>query len=218
MSMFDDVIEAILSPFTIITDAWDKIVIKIAGKRIAVLGARGAGKSTLLHFLSTGTLNTVNAQTVSTERVASNRLSLQDLKFELKATLDVPGGADAKEDWHRLYNTADYALYLIKASSIDVSRVQRDLGLAEVWHKALKDSGKKAPILIVIVTHMDKIDGYLTASSAVKGDFRDNFIRVQLEAGLSKLNTRPKVILGSFDVDSRMKSTVQHLIQVMGSI
>jgi hypothetical protein len=69
-----------------------------------------------------------------------------------------------------------------------------------------------------IVTHMDKIDGYLTASSAVKGDFRDNFIRVQLEAGLSKLNTRPKVILGSFDVDSRMKSTVQHLIQVMGSI
>lgn len=218
MSMFDEFIEAIISPITIITDVWDKIVIKITGKRIAVLGARGAGKSTLLHFLSTGTLNTVNAQTVSNERVASYRLSLQDLKFELKATLDVPGGADAKEDWHRLYNTADYALYLIKASSIDVSRVQRDLGLVEMWQKALTDNGKKAPTLIVIVTHMDKIDGYLTASSAIKGDFRDNFIKSQLEAGLSKLNTRPKIILGAFDIDSRMKSTVKHLIQVMGSV
>jgi tRNA U34 5-carboxymethylaminomethyl modifying GTPase MnmE/TrmE len=218
MNLFGELIEAFISPVTLMTEAWDKVVLAITGKRIAVLGPRGSGKSTLLNFLSTGVLNTDNEQTVSSQKVASNRFSMAELKFDLKSTIDVPGGPDAQEDWQRVYNSSDYALYLIKASAIDNSRIQRDLGLAEKWKQALKKAKKKAPELIVIVTHMDRVDGYLTVSSSGKGDFRDNFIRNNLEAGLSRLQTRPTVILGSFDVQDRMKATVKNLIQVMGTL
>nr|GFC54263.1 hypothetical protein [Tanacetum cinerariifolium] len=164
MNLFGELIEALISPASLVTEAWDKVVLAITGKRIAVLGPRGSGKSTLLNFLSAGTLSTNNEQTVSSQKVASNRLSMAELKFDLKSTIDVPGGPDAQEDWQRV------------------------------------------------------VDGYLTVAPAEKGDFQDNFIRNNLEAGLSKLHTRPTVILGSFDIQDRMKATVKKLIEVMGTL
>jgi tRNA U34 5-carboxymethylaminomethyl modifying GTPase MnmE/TrmE len=218
MTIIDNIIDTLASPFTLVITAWDKLILTIKGKRIAVLGVRGSGKSTLLRFLSTGVLSTENAQTVSSEKVESFRLSLADFKFDLKSTIDVPGGADAKEQWYEVYKSADHALYLINATDIQISRVQRDLRLAEQWQQDLIDSKKSHPRLIVIVTHMDLVEGYLSAGADIKGSFKDDFIRNNLESGLSKLRKRPHILLGAFDNADRMKSTVVELIKIMGVI
>lgn len=38
--------------FEVLGKIYESIIIALAGKKIAVLGARGAGKSTLLHFFA----------------------------------------------------------------------------------------------------------------------------------------------------------------------
>lgn len=189
-----------------IAELWDGIVIKLKGKKIAVLGARGVGKTTLLSFLSKGELPSEYMQTVVTESVKGNRFSMADLKLDLKETSDVSGGHDAVEEWRRIHDSSDIVLYLANATELDRRRIERDLGKIESWRAARE----KKPKLMVVVTHLDLDPAYVATPAAKQGDYRDRFVAENLDSGLHALSERPQIIMGSLrDSESAAKVVAQ---------
>ncbi len=109
------------------SDLWDSLILRLKGKKIAVLGARGSGKTTLLTFLSKGELPAETAQTIMASSVSARRFSLKDLNLDLKETRDLPGGEEAFDDWKKLHDESDYVIYLIKSAGLDKDRIAYDL-------------------------------------------------------------------------------------------
>lgn len=190
-----------------IKDGWDSLIISLKGKRVAVLGERNVGKTVLLKFLASGELPDEYMQTTLTEKVQVKRFAMGDLKLDLKETRDVPGAPDAIEDWKALHNEADIVLYLVNAQEVNQQRIKRDLEKLESWRKAPAPS----PKLVVIVTHMDLDPTYVATPLSGQGHFRDRFVKLHLDAGLSKLSQRPPIILGSLvsrDQAARLVATL----------
>lgn len=190
-----------------IKDGWDSLMISLKGKRVAILGERNVGKTALLKFLASGEVSDEYMQTTLTEKVQGKRFAMGDLKLDLKETRDVPGAPDAIEDWKTLHNEADIVLYLVNAQEINQQRIKRDLEKLESWRKAPAPS----PKLVVIVTHMDLDPTYVATPVSGQGHFRDRFVKLHLDAGLSKLSQRPPIILGSLvsrDQAARLVATL----------
>jgi len=186
----------------------DQLVIRLAGKRVAVLGERHVGKTVLLKFLADGEIPSEYMQTLLPENVAGKRLAFGDLKLDLKGTRDLPGGHDAITEWKKLHDEADYVLYLVNAQRVDPRRITRDLTQLEGWSNARKSP----PKLAVIVTHMDLNPAYVQTPPSAMGDFRDRFVKMNLDAGLSKLSSRPPVLLGSLADKTQATKLVTSLI------
>lgn len=74
---------------TITVVKWDKILIALKGKRLAVLGARAVGKTHLVRFLTSGSIPSEYKQTVAPEKASSRRFSLKELDLRIKDTLDI---------------------------------------------------------------------------------------------------------------------------------
>jgi tRNA U34 5-carboxymethylaminomethyl modifying GTPase MnmE/TrmE len=176
-----------------IKDLWESLIISLKGKRVAVLGERNVGKTVLLKFLASGEVPGGYMQTMLTEKVEGKRFALGDLKLDLKETRDVSGGHDAIEEWKALHDEADIILYLVNAQQMNQQRIRRDLEKLESWSKARA----LQPKLVVIVTHMDLDPTYVATQASGLGHFRDRFVKLNLDAGLSKLSHRPPIILGS---------------------
>ncbi|WP_313455885.1 GTPase domain-containing protein [Stenotrophomonas sp.] len=185
-----------------IAAAWDSLVISLKGKRVAVLGERNVGKTVLLKFLANGDIPEEYMQTLLVERIEGRRFSIGDLKLDLKGTRDVPGGRDAIEDWKALHDESDIVLYLVNAQQIDDQRIMRDLGKLDGWSA----TRKSRPRLVVLVTHMDLNSEYVRTPGSGLGTFRDQFVQRHLDSGLSRLQIRPPVLLGSLvDKDQAAK-------------
>ena len=155
---------------------WDKILIGLSGKKIAILGARGVGKTTLIKFLTTGSIPESYKQTVHPERVEKRRFQLRDLDLKIKDTRDLPGGSDAYAEWKRLYNEADLVFYLLRVDRLvernveTENRVRRDMKQIEGWLKAKEPQSR----FFIIGTHCDLTDPDLTELSEDKrGDYQD---------------------------------------------
>lgn len=179
-----------------INDVWESLIISLKGKRVAVLGERNAGKTVLLGFLASGEVPDEymqSEQTMLTEKVERKRFAMGDLKLDLKETRDVSGGHDAIEEWKALHDEADIVLYLVNAQQVNQQRIKRDLEKLESWSKARTSQ----PKLVVIVTHMDLDPTYVATPASGLGHFRDRFVKLNLDEGLSKLSHRPPIILGS---------------------
>lgn len=194
-----------------IKDAWDTLIISLKGKRVAVLGERNVGKTVLLTFLANGELPSEYMQTVLTEKVEGKRLAMRDLKLDLKETRDVPGSHDAIEEWKKLHDDADIVLYLVNAQQVNHQRIVRDLGKIEDWRK----ERATPPELVVVVTHMDKVLEYNATPESGRGHLRDRFVRLNLDAGLSKLSRRPQIILGSLVDQEEARKLVATLIKTV---
>ncbi|MCE8053323.1 GTPase domain-containing protein [Halomonas daqingensis] len=194
-----------------IKTAWDSLIISLKGKRVAVLGERNVGKTVLLTFLVSGKLPSEYMQTMLPEKVEGKRLAMGDLKLDLKETRDVPGGHDAIEEWKALHDEADIVLYLVNAQQVNQQRIRRDLEKLESWSKARAPQ----PKLVVIVTHMDLDPTYVTTPASGLGHFRDRFVKLNLDAGLSKLTHRPPIILGSLVNRDQAAKLVATLIKTV---
>lgn len=196
-----------------IKDVWESLIISLKGKRVAVLGERNVGKTVLLKFLANGEVPGEYMQTVLTEKVEGKRLAMDDLKLDLKETRDVPGGHDAIEEWKKLHDEADIVLYLVNAQQVNQQRIRRDLEKLESWSKAPAPQ----PKLVVIVTHMDLDPTYVDTPASGLGHFRDRFVKLNLDAGLSKLSHRPTIILGSLENRDQAAKLVATLIKSMAA-
>lgn len=196
-----------------IKDLWESLIISLKGKRVAVLGERNVGKTVLLKFLASGEVPGEYIQTVLTEKVEQKRFAMGDLKLDLKETRDVSGGHDAIEEWKTLHDEADIILYLVNAQKLNQQRIRRDLEKLESWSKAREFQ----PKLVVIVTHMDLDPKYVATPASGLGHFRDCFVNLNLDAGLSKLSHRPPIILGSLVNRDQAAKLVATLINTVTS-
>lgn len=194
-----------------IQDFWESLVISLKGKRVAVLGERNVGKTVLLKFLAGGEISSEYMQTTLTEKVEAKRFAMGDLKLDLKETRDVSGGHDAIEEWKALHDEADIVLYLVNAQKANQQRIRRDLEKLESWSKARSPQ----PKLVVIVTHMDLDATYVATPASGLGHFRDRFVKLYLDAGLSKLSHRPPIILGSLVSRDEAAKLVATLIKTV---
>lgn len=194
-------------------EAWDNVVIGLTGKRVAVLGERNVGKTVLLKFLANGEIPSEYMQTLLPEKVEGNRFSIGDLRLNLKETRDLPGGLDAIKEWKALYENADIVLYLVNARQVNKHRIRRDLT------ELVKDDqeGGRRPQLVVIVTHMDLDPTYAATPASARGTFRDEFVMRHLDAGLSTLRHRPRIILGSLVDHRRAEELVGALIRTLAT-
>jgi len=183
---------------------WDRIVIALKGKKLAVFGARGVGKTHLIKFLTTGSIPESYKQTIRPENAEGRRFQLQELDLKIKDTRDLPGGPDAYAEWEGLYNEADMVLYLLRIDKLmernseTEERIQRDMKQIESW---LKKEKEPRPRFFIIGTHCDLTNPDLTTLTE---DKRGNYIdkvralpvlqdSVQRGGGAH----RAKVVLGS---------------------
>ncbi|MEA1030629.1 MULTISPECIES: GTPase domain-containing protein [unclassified Pseudomonas] len=197
-----------------IKDVWESLIISLKGKRVAVLGERNVGKTVLLRFLASGEVPDEYMhpeQTMLTEKVERKRFAMGDLKLDLKETRDVSGGHDAIEEWKALHDEADIVVYLVNAQQVNQQRIRRDLEKLESWSKARAPQ----PTLVVIVTHMDLDPTYVATPASGLGHFRDRFVKLNLDAGLSKLSHRPPIILGSLVNRDQAAKLVATLIKTV---
>ena len=190
---------------------WDEIVIRLKGKKIAMLGARGVGKTTLISFLTTGCIsesyksyNKSYKQTIRPENAKGRRFSLRDLDLKIKDTRDLPGGPDAYAEWKELFDEADLVFYLLRIDKLVESdaeaenRVRRDMKQIEMW---LKDQSSLPRLFFIIGTHGDLANPDLTTlPENEQGNYQDRIralpiIQECVQRAGGGHNT--KVVLGS---------------------
>ncbi|CRM04839.1 ADP-ribosylation factor-like protein [Pseudomonas sp. 24 R 17] len=189
------------------SDLWDSLILRLKGKKIAVLGARGSGKTTLLTFLSKGELPAETAQTIMASSVSARRFSLKDLNLDLKETRDLPGGEGAFDDWKKLHDESDYVIYLIKSAGLDKDRIAYDLKKINEWRSAEKCKSK----FLIVATHMDLDSAYMALKPQECGDFFDRFVN-DLGRCLAPFKTPPALILGSLENQKHTEKLVSEII------
>lgn len=187
---------------TTITVKWDKIVITLRGKQLAVLGARGVGKTHLVKFLTTGSIPVEYKQTVAPEKTSSNRFFLKDLDLKVKDTLDLSGDKAAYAEWKDLHDKADVVFYLLRADRLIAGdhvvegRVRDDVRHIGEW----LDARNPRPSFFIIGTHCDFDAEFQSTSTDKIGDYVDKFRQLPI---VSKLiaqaggTQQAKVVLGS---------------------
>ena len=182
---------------------WDKIVIALEGKKLAVLGERRVGKTVLINFLTEGTIPEKYEQTIAKEKTAARRFKLKDLSLKIKALNDVPGSKDDYAVWKSITDDADIVLYLLRIDKLmkgdkrTEDRVEADMWQIGRW---LQENPKKFP-LFIIGTHCDLTKPDLTKLPEDQiGDYKDRVYKmpiiqkiVQLGGGKNKV----RVVLGS---------------------
>lgn len=196
---------------------WDKIVIALTGKKLAVLGERRVGKTTLITFLTKGTIPEKYAQTVTPQKTESRRFKLKDLSLSIKALNDVPGSKDDYAQWQSVTDDADIVMYLLRIDKLmngdkrTEARVEADMGQIGRW---LQENPKDSPFFI-IGTHCDLTKPDLTKLPEDQiGDYQDRINKmpiiqkiVQLGGGRKKV----RVVLGSLKWKCETEKLVYHI-------
>lgn len=181
---------------------WDKIVIRLKGKCLAVLGARTVGKTNLVQFLTTGSIPELYQQTLAGNPTAQRRFELKELDINIKQSLDVPGSTDAYREWRILFGKSDIVLYLLRADKLiakdpDIeSRTLNDMKHIGDW----LEKKKKRPLFFIIGTHCDLDPSFNSLTPENIGEYQDKFCDLPSVRKLSRLglNSGPiSLILGS---------------------
>jgi energy-coupling factor transporter ATP-binding protein EcfA2 len=201
---------------TAIGSNWDAIVVKLKGKKLAVLGARGVGKTHLVKFLATGSIPNDYKQTVAPEKSSSRRFQLNELDLKVKDSLDVSGDKAAYAEWKELIDQADFVFYLMRADKLiagdrDVeSRAREDLQHIGTW----LESSKSRPLFFIIGTHCDLDVEFSSLSADTIGDYVDRFRRLPIVTELVMRGggaQQAKVVLGSMKTVQDTEALVYQL-------
>ena len=186
---------------------WDKIMIALKGKKLAVLGARKVGKTVLIKYLTTGTVTEDYRQTRRPEKTPARRFSLEDLDLVIKKSYDVPG-RDHFKQWKDITKEADIVLYLLRIDKLmegDESTeegIRRDMELISSW---LEENPKKFP-LFIIGTYFDRLSG-----SKIE-DYENTVRQMPILETITLLATKSgsdvRIILGSL----RLKRDTEELV------
>lgn len=203
---------------------WDKIVIALEGKKLAVLGERRVGKTVLIKFLTTGTIPEKYEQTIAREKTVARRFKLKDLSLSIKASNDVPGSKDDYAVWKSITDDADIVLYLLRIDKLmkgdrnTEERVERDIQQVVRW---LEKKPKKFP-LFIIGTHCDLTKPDLTKLPEDQiGDYQDQVRQMPFFRYIELLGRKGegevKVVLGSLKCKSDTKKLVFQIFrEVLG--
>lgn len=215
---------------------WDTILAKLAGKKIAVLGARGSGKTTLylyLNMINQKALQLEQTRSPDKARSAYIKLDLQGDNYTLRLaeTYDLPGSEESRDNyWNDQFKSAEIVLYLVHAGAllrgVDKSnsynkkkksedlkneikqRVLDDLRNIEKWRDDLK--GKKKHIFI-IGNHFDEIDQNFAKHDKIDSyekEFSHNEVIKQNSQGMHK-------IIGSLTNEDTMKDILEQVVKIM---
>ena len=175
------VVALLVSAFTV--HNWDKIVIALKGKRLAVLGARGVGKTHILNFLTSGSIPVKYKQTLAPDKSPPRRFQLKELDLKFTDTRDVSGTDDAYAEWKKLHDESDIVFYLLRADRLlagDTNveeRVRKDLKHIGQW---LEDRGPSRPDFFIVGTHCDLDCEFAGLTDKKYGDYHDNFCKLPI--------------------------------------
>lgn len=188
---------------SILSAIWDKIVIALRGKRLAVLGERGVGKTTLIQFLTTGTIPEEYEQTTNPEQTDARRFKLKNLSLNIKKSLDVSGDKTEYDKWKLVIEDSDIVLYLLRVDKLmkgdkhTKGRIQEDMNQISRW---LEKNKKKFP-LFIIGTHCDRTDPDFTKLPKDEiGDYVDRVRRMPSFKHIERIGRKTNnvsVVLGS---------------------
>ncbi len=192
---------------------WDKIVTKIKGKDIVILGGEAVGKTTLHNFLRLGKVAEHYKKT-SYEKVPANRYKLEDLELVLKDGVDIGGSDDFIREWRDLFKECDYCLYLFdtyrthKDDQEYIERITKHLTFILKW----SSSDKKQHNVYVIGTFADKVPHFLSMSDKEKQDFNER-IRLIIRPTLVVAGVKAsEVIIGSLKSNKQRELLVHGLL------
>lgn len=139
---------------------------KLAGKKVAILGAQQVGKTTLLLTLRDGKVPSRVSKTVDPAPGGTFTLPVGDKKVDFKVPKDVPGNDNlAYSTWKEALDGADYVWYLFRADLAalhdpDIDSIVRDH--LDVIKDSVKTSGNKKTRVILIGTFADLSPMYST--------------------------------------------------------
>lgn len=196
---------------------WDKVIVFLMGKKLAVLGERGVGKTHLLKFLTTGSFPSEYNRTI-VEKAPSRRFQMKELNLKIKSTLDFGGHKDFYGEWKKLHTQADVVIYLLRADRIIAGhnqheiRVQEDLKHIADWRK------KSQPKFFIIGTHCDLDPEYPALTHRTIGDYVDKFRKLPTIATLVAWGggtQQVKVLLGSMKTREDTEALVFQLFMQM---
>lgn len=212
----------LLGGFAAVALNWDDIVVKLKGKRLAVLGARGVGKTRLIKFLTTGSIPAEfeYKQTVVTEKTSGRRFQLKELDLKIQASFDVSGDKAAYGEWKEVHDQADVVFYLLRADKLIAGdsgverRVRDDLRHIGEW---LGQRPQRPPFFIV-GTHCDKDPDFIGLTADKFGDYVDRFRHLQIVSELVRCaggTRQARVVLGSMKTTRDTEALVyQIFVQV----
>ena len=199
---------------------WDKVVIALKGKKLAVLGEREVGKTVLIKYLTTGTVKEEYEQTIGKTKTDANRFNLKDLSLSIKKSYDVPGSKDDYIAWRSVTKEADIVLYLLridklmKGDETTEKRVRRDMEHISRW---LEENPKEYPIFL-IGTYCDSTEPDFTKLPENKiGDYQDRVRELSIfktiELLLVKSGNEKRVKLGSLKSKKDTERLVRDLLR-----
>ena len=133
------VVVAVGAGVTVAALNWDKIIIALKGKKLAVLGENRVGKTSLIKFLTTGSIPRESDPTDYARRVTGHRFQLRELDVVIQNLKDVPGDKSRYASWKSAFNDADIVLYLLRVDQLMAGnkrtevRVRKDMGQIKRW-------------------------------------------------------------------------------------
>lgn len=194
---------------------------RLAGKKMAVLGARGVGKTTLYHFLQHSSLDTASkeyAQTTTKNKIDACKVDIGGIKIYLSVNYDVSGNSDmALRDWIEQIEGADYILYMADADKLlckddkshHKANVSKDMrNISEYVRSASgKASGK---IVFFIINQCDKVKEYHEDLKKFEEKIQQLSVvqETQLRLGGSD---ECRIILGSLADNTEAKKLVEQI-------
>ena len=133
------VVAAVGAGVTVAALNWDKIIVALKGKKLAVLGEKRVGKTRLIKFLTTGSIPREYDPTDYARGVTGHRFQLRELDLVIQNLKDVPGDKSKYASWKSAFNDADIVLYLLRVDQLMAGnkrtevRVREDMGQIKRW-------------------------------------------------------------------------------------
>jgi energy-coupling factor transporter ATP-binding protein EcfA2 len=220
--------------------SWEKILTVLAGKKIAVIGARGAGKTTLLRYLNMLNMEALEMeQTRNAEKTRSSSIDLdisgKNKNILLKRTVDLPGSEEYRDNgkWKESVENSDIVLYLIHAGAllrgIDKSnernkkrnskeikqetekRIEDDLQNLQAWIKEIKDGKKRNIPTFIIGNHFDEVDENFINSNKIE-DYEKEFSNNKV---INRYSIGMIKIIGSLKTRDTMKDILERVVKTL---
>ena len=159
-----------MSLLSFLESLWQGIVVRLAGKRIAILGASAAGKTRFINFLQTKTVPPPGTENpTKLERVPGTSLDIGGISIVLAPNEDVSGHDSHYVEWEDIVNNSVFIIYLFRADKLNqndtkvIQRIKDDMLAIRGWSKSR---------IVMVGTHTDKDSEFAHLSKGYDDQYR----------------------------------------------